>query len=125
MKVSESFLNNLKISKNFKLYEFQCKDGNGVVKIDSVLVDKLQELRDLIGKPVIINSAYRTPEYNKKVGGSPNSQHLLGKAADIRVNGLTPKQLANYCEKIGFGGIGIYKTFVHVDTRQGKARWNG
>lgn len=118
-------MNNIKVSKNFKLYEFQCKDGSNLVKVDSVLVNKLQQLRDLIGKPIIVNSAYRTPEYNKKVGGSPNSQHVLGKAADIRVNGLTPKQLANYCEKIEFGGIGIYKTFVHVDTRQGKARWNG
>ena len=118
-------MNNIPISKNFKLYEFQCKDGSNLVKVDSELISKLQKLRDTIGKPIIINSAFRTVEHNKSVGGSPTSQHLLGKAADIRVSNMTPKQLATYCEKIGFGGIGIYKTFVHVDTRKGTARWNG
>jgi uncharacterized protein YcbK (DUF882 family) len=116
-------LNNIKVSKNFKLYEFQCKDGSNLVKVDSELVNKLQQLRETINKPIIINSAYRTIQHNKNVGGSPTSQHLLGKAADIRVNGMSPKELAKYCEQIGFGGIGIYNTFVHVDTRTKKARW--
>lgn len=117
-------MNNIKVSKNFKLSEFECKDGSHLVKVDSQLITKLQNLRDMINKPIIINSAYRTPQHNKKVGGTTNSQHLLGKAADIRVNGLSPNELANYCEKIGFGGIGIYKTFVHVDTRSLRSRWH-
>ena len=118
-------MNNIKISKNFTLREFECKDGSHLVKVDHNLVNKLQQLRDIIKKPIIINSAFRTVSHNKKVGGTSNSQHLLGKAADIRVTGMSPKELAKYCEKIGFGGIGIYGSFVHVDTRDKPARWNG
>ena len=118
-------MNNIKVSKNFKLREFECKDGSHLVKIDSKLVTKLQKLRDLVGKPIIINSAYRTPSHNKKVKGSPKSQHLLGKAVDIHVNGISPKNLAKYAEKAGFDGIGTYKTFIHVDVRGKRARWQG
>lgn len=118
-------MNNIQISKNFKLKEFQCKDGSKLVKIDSQLLNKLQQLRDIIGKPIIINSGFRTPEHNKRVRGAENSFHLQGKAADIQVNGITPKQLAKYAEKVGFNGIGVYKTFIHVDVRDYKARWNG
>lgn len=116
--------NDIKISENFKLYEFECK-GSGLVKLDPVLLSKLQALRTRLGKPIVITSGYRSVEHNKKVGGSPNSQHLLGKAADIQVSGMTPAQVAAEAEKIGFGGIGIYKTFVHVDTRATRTRWNG
>lgn len=105
--------------------EFECKDGEKLVKLDSTLLNKLQILRDKIGKPIIINSGYRTKRYNEKVGGSPKSQHMLGKAADIKINGLTPDEIAIKAEKIGFGGIGIYKTFVHLDVRHIKTRWRG
>ncbi len=116
-------MNNIQISKNFKLKEFQCKDGSQLVKIDSQLLHKLQELRDEIGKPIIINSGYRTESYNKKIGGVKNSYHIQGKAVDIRVNGMKPEQVAKIAEKIGFNGIGIYKTFVHLDVRHIKTRW--
>lgn len=116
-------MNNFNISKNFKLREFACKDGSNLVKVDSELLDKLQKLRDRINKPIIINSGYRTPEHNKKVGGASGSQHLLGKAVDIKVNGMTPTTLAKHAEAVGFRGIGLYKTFIHVDTRAVKARW--
>ena len=118
-------MNNIQISKNFKLKEFQCKDGSQLVKVDSQLLNRLQRLRDLVGKPIIITSGYRTISHNKKVGGSKNSLHLQGKAADIKVNGIDPGQLSKQAEKVGFNGIGIYKTFIHVDTRGYKARWNG
>jgi len=118
-------MNNIQISKNFKLKEFQCKDGSQLVKIDSELLHKLQKLRDLIGKPIIINSGYRTPEHNKKVGGAKNSYHLQGKAADIKVNGISPSELVKYAEQVGFNGIGIYKNFVHLDIRPVKTKWYG
>lgn len=118
-------MNNIQVSKNFKLKEFQCKDGNFQVRLDSRLLKKLQELRDQVARPLIIDSGYRTREYNKKLGGSPNSQHLLGRAADIRIPPLSPEEVARIAETIGFGGIGIYKTFVHVDVRDGRARWKG
>ena len=117
--------NDLSLTKNFKVKEFACKCGKCSTKIDDKLVSFLQKIREHFGQPVTINSGYRCSTHNKKVGGTPNSQHLLGKAADIRVNGLSPNELANYCEKIGFGGIGIYKTFVHVDTRSLRSRWYG
>jgi len=118
-------MNKIKISKNFSLHEFECKDGSHLVKVDEELIDKLQQLRDLIGKPIPIHSGYRTPEYNKKVGGATKSQHLLGKAADISVNGISSEKLAELAEKVGFNGIGIYKTFVHCDVRGYKAHWRG
>lgn len=119
-------INDIQISENFKLYEFECKDGSHLVKVCPILLAKLQTLRKRLGKPIIIGSGYRTPEYNRKVGGEDKtSQHLFGKAADIKVSGFTPKQVAAEAEKVGFGGIGIYSTFVHLDTRSGKARWNG
>ncbi len=118
-------MNNIQISKNFKLKEFQCKDGSYLVKIDSRLLEKLQKLRDLIGKPIIITSGYRTPEYNKKVGGVKNSYHLHGKAVDIKVNGISPRELSKYAEKVGFNGIGIYENFIHLDIRPVKTIWYG
>ena len=118
-------MNNIQLSKNFKLKEFQCKDGSNQVVLDSQLLNKLQELRDLLNKPIIINSAYRNKEYNKKVGGAANSQHLFGRAVDIKVNGMDPHEVARVAEVIRFGGIGIYPSFVHLDTRPGRARWKG
>ena len=105
--------------------EFECKNGTHTVKLDSLLLYKLQKLRDTTERPIIVTSGYRTKEYNKKVGGSPKSQHMLGKAVDIKINGLTPDEIAIKAEKIGFGGIGIYKTFVHLDVRHIKTRWRG
>jgi len=116
-------MNNIKVSKNFRLREFQCKDGSQLVKVDSKLVTRLQKLRDRIKKPIYITSGYRTASHNKKVGGSPTSQHLYGRAVDIKVTGMNPKTLAKHAESVGFDGIGIYKTFVHVDVRGYKARW--
>lgn len=118
---------NVQLSANFKVKEFACKDGSDVIFISPELVDILQTIRNHYGKAVNINSAYRTPTYNKKVGGATYSQHLYGTAADIRINGVKPKDLAAYIETLmpNYGGIGIYKNFVHVDIRKVKSRWNG
>ena len=110
---------------NFQIKEFACKDGTDLIKIDDELVEKLQIIRAYYNKPVIINSGYRTYAHNKKVGGSTNSQHLLGKACDIVVKGISPKTVGEFAKKIGFTGVGIYKDFVHVDTRPNVSYWNG
>lgn len=114
-----------KLQPNFKVKEFACKDGSDVIFIDSDLVQILQNIRYKFGKPVIINSAYRTPEYNKSVDGATYSQHTYGKAADITIKGVKPKEIAAYAEHFleGKGGIGIYKNFVHIDVRKVKSRW--
>lgn len=116
-------VNRIKISENFSLHEFECKDGSHLVKLDESLIEKLQQLRNKVGKPITVNSGYRTPEYNAKVGGSPDSQHLYGKAADIVVSGMKPLDVAKLAEEIGFNGIGVYDTFTHVDTRTTKTKW--
>lgn len=118
---------NTRLSKNFVLSEFACKDGSKQILVDYELVELLQKLRDTIGKPVVITSGYRTATYNKRCGGISTSHHLTGKAADIKVSGMTPLQVAIAADKIGFKGIGVYPTFTHVDvcgsTRGLKLYW--
>ena len=123
------------MTKNFKLKEFECKCGcdmplevyENIIKLAS----QLQFLRDYTGRPITINSAYRCPEHNAKVGGSKTSQHLLGKAADITTQSLKPAEVYALIEELidmGHmlqGGLGLYDTFVHYDIRKTKARWNG
>ena len=118
---------NKKLSANFRVREFACRDGSDVIFISDGLVQVLQAIRMHFNRPVTINSAYRTPAYNKKVGGAAYSQHLYGTAADIRVTGVSPKDVAAYAETLlpGTGGIGIYSNFVHVDVRSKKSRWKG
>lgn len=116
---------NTKLSTNFKVKEFACLDGTDTIFVSDELVKVLQKVRDNFGKPVVINSAYRTETHNKKVGGSANSQHKYGMAADIRINGVSPKTIATYINKLmpDRGGIGVYSSFVHIDVRAKKSRW--
>jgi uncharacterized protein YcbK (DUF882 family) len=118
---------NKNLSANFKVKEFACTDGSDPIFIDSDLVTVLQKIRNHFGKSVTITSAYRTPTKNKAVGGETYSQHLYGRAADIKVKGITPKKVAAYAEKLlpNKGGIGTYSTFTHVDVRNAKSRWQG
>lgn len=118
---------NTKLSANFKVREFACNDGSDPIFISSELVEVLQKIRYHFGKPVNINSGFRTASYNKKVGGATYSQHLYGTAADIRISGVSPKNIAAYAETLlpNKGGIGIYRDFVHIDVRDVKSRWNG
>lgn len=117
----------VKLTKNFKTTEFDCKCGKycSTTLIDKALVNQLQMIRDHFDKPVLINSGYRCVRHNRNVGGANNSQHLYGKAADIVVKGVSPQTVAKYAETIGFKGIGTYRTFTHVDTRKKRARWQG
>lgn len=118
---------NGRLSKNFTVKEFACSDGTDTVFISLALVNLLQKIRDHFGKAVIINSAYRTEAHNKAIGGATYSQHKYGLAADIHINGVTPKEIAAYVETLlpSSGGIGIYKSFCHIDVRRVKSRWNG
>lgn len=118
---------NEQLSKNFKVKEFACLDGTDTIIVSPELVNVLQKVRNHFGKPLIINSAYRTESHNKKVGGSLYSQHKYGTAADIRINGVAPKTIADYVETLlpNKGGIGVYNSFCHIDVRAKKSRWNG
>lgn len=118
---------NKKVSANFRVREFACTDGSDPIFISPDLVKVLQKIRNHFGRTVTITSAYRTPTKNKAVGGEAYSQHLYGMAADIKVKGIAPKTVAAYANTLlpKSGGIGTYNTFVHVDVRKTKARWNG
>lgn len=110
------------ISPHFKLSEMACKDGSDKVLYSTELMEKLEELRAYGGFTVSINSGYRTPAYNKKIGGASRSQHVLGTAADIVVkkNGavVNAKKVCCLCQSLGFKGIGyISANATHVDMR--------
>lgn len=115
---------NVQIAKHFKVREFACKDGSPIVFIDDYLVTILDILRNKLGKPVIITSGYRTPEWNKRCEGAKYSYHMRGMAADIRVDGITPKEIANKLNAIvpNECGIIVYKSWVHFDVRTSKYR---
>ena len=123
----------MRLTKNFNLSEFDCKDGTEMPSelLTNVLelAESLQELREILNSPIRINSAYRSLQHNAKIGGSTNSQHLFGKAADIVVKGKTPSQVATMIKllilegKMKQGGIGVYDNFTHYDIRGHKARW--
>ena len=114
---------NIQLTKNFKLFEFDCKDGADEVRVSPETLDILQKIRDYVGVGVHVNSGYRTPSHNAKVGGVPNSQHIVGTAADIRTKGASPLEVAQVAEILGASGIGLYSDFTHVDTRPKPAKW--
>ena len=121
------------MTKDFHISEFESRDGSKMpnrVLINIIeLAKNLQIIRNYITKPLHINSGYRSPEHNKKIGGVENSKHTLGLAADISVKGLSPKKLARIIRRlihkgeIKQGGLGLYHGFVHYDIRGHKARW--
>ena len=111
---------NTQISKNFKVREFCCKDGSDEIKIDSTVVGYLQAARDHFGVPIYITSAYRTPVYNKKIGGASKSYHMQGRAVDHHTKGkVALMELARFYESIGCFGIIVYPNsgFIHIDSR--------
>lgn len=119
---------NSQITAHFNSAEFICKCKNKsctTTEINLDLVNILQKIRNHFGAPVTINSAYRCEKHNAAVGGAKSSKHLYGQAADIRVEGVKPKTVAQYAESIGVKGIGLYDSFVHVDTRTKKFYWKG
>lgn len=120
------------LTKNFSTWEFACKccGNHPAPEALKPLAEALQKLRDLItaergvDTPVKVTSGYRCPNHNRAVGGKPGSQHVLGKAADIQVKGLTPDDLAKYARRIPeFHGIGIYRSWVHADVGDRVAHW--
>lgn len=111
------------ISEHFKSKEFQCKDGSDEFLIADRLIDTLEAIRNHFNEPVTINSGYRTPSWNNKTGGAPNSYHCKGMAADIVVRNHTSKEVAEYASKImKDGGVIRYTNFTHIDVREKKYR---
>lgn len=122
----------MKLTTNFSLNEFNKRNYNVPTDVLRNLIDlakNLQVLRDEVKKPIKITSGYRPAELNAKVGGATKSRHIMGQAADFKIEGYTPKQVAAIIEKLiaegkmKQGGLGTYSTWVHYDVRGTAARW--
>lgn len=119
------------LTENFFRSEFRCKCGCGFDTVDVKLVRILQELRDYFTQmlgvdcPVKVVSGCRCQKHNRKVGGATGSQHLFGRAADIVVEGVEPAEVGRVALQLGAMGVGVYKGWVHIDTRTAKkpATW--
>jgi len=122
------------LTPNFNKKEFASRDGAGmpehVWQNIKILANQLEILRVHVNKPINITSGFRSESHNNRIGGKKNSQHLLGKAADIQIKGLKPKSVYKAIEKLIEqgkmleGGLGLYETFVHYDIRGKETRWD-
>lgn len=125
---------NAKVSKYFTVREVTNGDRRRIPQNSDIkqniltLAQELDRVREAWGSPLLVNSWYRPPAVNRAVGGASNSQHLYGKAADIRpAQGNIydfQKWLDNVAWKDKALGYGAKKGFVHVDLRPGRIRWN-
>ena len=109
----------MKISAHFSRSEFACKCGCGFDTADTELLEVLEQVRQYFMTPVTITSGCRCHRHNSAVGGSQNSQHLYGRAADIKVKDHDPQEVYNFIDKL-YGdkvSLGLYSRWVHIDTR--------
>ena len=113
------------LSTHFSSHEFECQCGCGFDEIDLELIEVLEDMREHFGVSVRINSGCRCVKHNKAVGGTKNSQHVKGTAADIVVLGVSPSEVHTYLadQYPNAYGLGRYNTFTHIDVRPRKARW--
>ena len=127
----------MQISKNFKLSEFEYSNTGTKYGINNKIEDQtvidnltilvnnvLQPLRDYLNKPVKISSGYRCSQINKLCGGVPNSQHMIGQASDITINGMSPYKIAKTILEMGikFDQLILYPTFVHISYNEQRNR---
>ncbi|MBX2861171.1 MAG: DUF882 domain-containing protein [Vampirovibrio sp.] len=117
-----------RLSPDFRLGEFFSDDdllpAGGVIENLNRLAQRLQVVRDLLQKPVVITSGYRSPQHNQQIGGVSRSYHTQGMAADIVIPGLAAQEVQQFLLNWS-GGLGCYSTHTHVDIRPEKARWHG
>ena len=101
---------------NFSPAEIACR-GSGSLRVHEEALDKLQALRDRLGKPLIVRSAYRSPAHNRAVGGAARSKHLHGTAFDIAMTNHDPVAFEAAARAVGFKGFGFYPRsgFMHID----------
>lgn len=111
----------------FEMKEFACKccgqlPPSAEQNLQALVEHVLDPARERLGMPITVNSGYRCPTHNAKVGGVKNSQHLKGEAADITC--ADNKRLAEIIEQLGnFDQLIVYPTFLHVSyKRQGVNR---
>ena len=112
------------LSKHFSRWEFECKCGCGFDTVDVETLGAAETIRAYFDARTTITSGCRCEAYNYKIGGAKNSQHKKGRGLDIVVDGVSPKEVAEFAEELGLS-VGRYNTFTHIDTRSGSpARWD-
>lgn len=113
------------LTKNFSYAELACPCCSSLY-MEELFLDSLQEIRDQMDRPMVINSGYRCRRHNLKIGGRLSSRHLIGAAVDISTRGWDPSDLhylvflltSYHSEKHDYNtGIGIYKNHIHFDLR--------
>jgi uncharacterized protein YcbK (DUF882 family) len=105
-------------TEHFDFSEIRCPCC-GVCRVQKDALEALEALREAFEMPVTINSGYRCKAHNAKVGGSKRSQHMQGKAFDIKVPGVPPIAVGWVAHALGWRGISVHKTFTHIDMRSG------
>jgi hypothetical protein len=122
----------VQLSRNFNSSEIVGAshpiEGENIILLDSRLIDIAQYIRDALGTPIKVNSAYRSPKYNASLRGSAsNSQHIKGRALDLSGNGIvefletayrTNNEHGKALYAMGLRGIGFYDWGAHIDTRE-------
>lgn len=114
------------ISEHFNREEFECKCGCGLSPVDKELIDVLEDIRSFFGEPIIVTSGNRCDDYNRSIGGAYESKHKVGIACDFKVKNELHELVYEYLEHKYRDkyGLGLYDTWVHIDMRSVKARWN-
>ena len=114
------------LSAHFSKVELACHCC-GELKIESALLEALEQLRKLADKEIIVHDGYRCVTHNQEVGGVTDSEHTRGMAADIAIAGFSLQQMYELALQVPTfrnGGIGVYDScFLHLDTRPHSARW--
>lgn len=123
------------LTAHFAIAEAGCRDGRPcpepLLANARAHAEQLEVLRAELGRPIRVNSWWRSAEHNRRVGSNEASQHRLARATDLVVAGMTPTELATAIERLiaagrmKQGGIGIYPGFTHYDSRGTRARWKG
>ena len=104
--------------KYFKVEDFDCQE-TGENRMEPEFIERLDELREACGFPFIITSGYRSPSHSIEKRKAKPGTHAQGIAADIRVSGGVQRRIIiEKAIELGFNGIGVAKTFVHVDIRE-------
>ena len=104
---------------NFSPAEIACR-GTGKLLVNEAALDKLQALRDRLGKPLIVLSAYRSPEHNRAVGGAKASKHMEGIAFDIAMANHDPEAFEAAARAVGFQGFGFYPRSGFMQSTSGR-----
>ncbi|WP_103030010.1 YcbK family protein [Salinibacter altiplanensis] len=111
-------------AEHFGLSEFRCTGGTPILLLHPRLTTWLDLLREWAGAPVEVTSGYRTHAYNAKIGGADESRHMYGLAADVKAEGKAPGEVASWAGRQGFGGVGRYESFTHLDVFGENRRWD-